>query len=129
MKLFINNPVNIVLTFLLPCAGRSEPALDPILQKICTLSCAGGLASVTPWYDSTGKIGYYEFSGDLRNCSHPPLILYDSKGREALTIPNQPFDPRKKETIEEFKKLHQKRKELLKGHTQSKAIFCSEVHR
>jgi len=121
--------VNIVLAFLLPCAGRSEPAPDPILQKICTLSCAGGLASVTPWYDSTEKIGYYEFSGDLRSCSHPPLILYDSKGREALTIPNQLFDPRKKEMIEEFKKLHQKRKELLKGYTQSKAIFCSEVHR
>ena len=129
MKLFINNPVTILLTFLLPCAGHSEPAPDPILQKICTLSCAGGLASVTPWYDSTGKIGYYEFSGDLRSCSHPPLILYDSKSREALTIPNQPFDPRNKEMIEEFNKLHQKRKELLKGHTQSKAIFCSEVHR
>ena len=46
-----------------------------------------------------------------------------------LPIPNQPFDPKKKEMIEEFKKLHQKRKELLKGYTQSKAIFCSEVHR
>jgi hypothetical protein len=82
-----------------------------------------GLASVTPWYDSTGKIGYYEFSGDLRSCSHPPLTLYDSKGREALTIPNQLFDPRKKKMIEDLKKVHQKRKELLKGYTQSKAIF------
>lgn len=115
--------------FLPPCAGNSKPAPDPILQKICTGSCAGNMASVTPWYDSTGKIGYYEFSGDLRGCSHPPLIIYDSKGREALTIPNQPLDPSNKEMTEKFKKLHQKREELLKGHTPSKAIFCSEVPR
>jgi hypothetical protein len=87
------------------------------------------MASVTPWYNSMGKIGYYEFSGDLRTCSHPPLILYDSKGLEALTVPNRPIDPNNKEIVEKFKKLHQKREELLKGHTPSKAIFCSDVLR
>jgi hypothetical protein len=129
MKLFSNNLLITLSTFLLCCPGHSEPAPDPILQKICTGSCAAELASVTPWYDSTGKVGYYEFSGDLRSCSHPPLILYDSKGREVLTIPNQPLDPKKKEMMEKFEKLQQKRKELLKGHTQSEAIFCSEVRR
>jgi hypothetical protein len=121
--------MTILLAFLLPCAGNSQPAPDPILQKICTGSCTAGMASVTQWYNSTGKIGYYEFSGDLRSYSHPPLILYDSKGRAALTIPNQPLDPNNKEMIEKFKKLYQKRKELLQGHTPSKAILCSEIPR
>jgi hypothetical protein len=114
MKLFTENGMTILLTFLLLCAANSQPAPDPIVQKICSGSCAGGIASVTPWCNSTGKIGYYEFSGDLRTCSHPPLILYDSKGREALTIPNQPLDSNNKEMVEKFKKLHQKREELLK---------------
>ena len=74
-------------------------------------------------------MGYYEFLGDLKSCSHPPVILYDSKGREALTIPNQPLDPNNKEMTEKFKNLQQKREELLKDHTPSKAVFCSEVHR
>jgi hypothetical protein len=129
MKLLTKNGITILLAFLLPWAGNSQPAPDSILQKLCIGSCAGGMASVTPWYDSTGKIGYYEFSGDLRGCSHPPLIIYDSTGREALTIPNQTLDPGNKEMTEKFKKLHQKREELLKGHTPSKAIFCSDVPR
>ena len=125
MRLFAHNTI-IVLTFLLSAGGHSQPAPDPILGKICTGTCSGGMASVTPWLNSTGKTGYYEFSGDLRTCSHPPLVLYDSKGREALTIPNQPLDADNKEMTEKFKKLHQKREELLKGHTPSRAIFCSE---
>lgn len=128
MQLFANNTI-IVLTFLLPCVGNSQPAADPIVQKICTGSCAGAMAKITPWQNWTGKISYYEFSGDLRTCSHPPLILYDSKGRETLTIPSQPLDPNNKEVVEKFEKLRQKREELLKGHTPSKAIFCSEVLR
>jgi len=119
----------IPFALLLTRAGSAQPPPDPVLQKICTGSCAGGMASVTPWYNSTGTTDYYEFTGDLRSCSHPPLILYDAKGREALTIPNQPLDSNNKEMVEKFKKLHQKRKELLKGHIPSKAIFCSEVHR
>jgi hypothetical protein len=87
------------------------------------------MASVTEWYDSTGKIAYYELSGDVRICPHAPLILYDSKGREALSIPNQPIDPNNKEIAENLKKLHQKRDEFLSGHKPSKRIFCSEVSR
>lgn len=112
MNLFTKNGIIIFLVFLLSWAGDSQSAPDPILQKLCTGSCAGAMAKVTPWLNSTGKIGYYEFSGDLRNCSHPPLILYDSKGREALTIPNQPLDASNEEMVEKFKKLHQKREEL-----------------
>ena len=119
----------MVLSFLLPAAGYSQPAPDPILRKICTGSCTGGVASVTAWYNSAGKVDYYEFSGDLGTCSHPPLILYDSKGREALTIPNQPIDPKKKEMTGNFEMLHGKRKQLLSAHTPSKPIFCSEISR
>lgn len=129
MKLLTKTATLILLALVLPCAGNPQPASHPTLQKVCAGSCAGGMAKVTPWCDSTGKIGYYEFSGDLRSCSHPPLILYDSQGREALTIPNRPLDPNNKEMAETFKKLHQKREELLTGHTPSKTIFCSEVHR
>jgi len=129
MKLFTNTIFIVVLTFLLSASGNSQPAPDPVLRKVCSGSCAGGVASVTAWYDSTGKIDYYELSGDLRTCSHYPLILYDSRGREALVIPNQPVDPKEKEMVENFEKLHQKRKELLNGHTPSKPIFCSEIPR
>ena len=129
MKLFTNGVVIIVVLLFLAAAANSQTAPDPILRKICTDSCTGGLASVTTWYNSTGTAGYYEFSGDLRTCSHPPLILYDSKGREALTIPNQPVDPKNKKVVENFEKLHEKRKQLLSGHTPSKPIFCSEISR
>lgn len=122
----LSNTTIIILTFLLSHAGHSQSVADPIFSKICTGSCAGGMASVTPWLNSTGKIGYYEFSGDLRTCPHPSLVIYDSKGGEALTIPNQPLDANNKEMTEKFKKLHQRREELLKGHTRSKAIYCSE---
>lgn len=128
MKVYTNTVTLILLALVLPCAGNPQPASDPVLQKVCAESCAGAMAKVTRWYDSTGKIDYYEFTGDLKSCSHPPLILYDSKGREALAIPNQPLDPHNKEMIETFKKLQQKREELLKGHTLSKPVFCSEVH-
>jgi thioredoxin-related protein len=84
------------------------------------------MAWVTAWSDSTGKIDYYEFAGDFRTCPHPPLVLYDSKGREVLTIPNQPIDPNNKEMVENFEKLRQKRKKLLDGHTHSKPLLCSE---
>lgn len=124
-----SNGLTILLVSLVAFVGKSQPAPDFVLQKVCAGSCVGAMARVTRWYDSTGKIGYYEFSGDLRNCSHPPLILYDSKGREALTIPNQHLDPNNKVMTENFKKLHQKREELLKGHAPSKATFCSDVHR
>ena len=117
------------LTFLLSASGNSQPAPDPVLRKICTGSCTGGLASVTAWRDSAGKMDYYEFSGDLRICPRGPVILYDSKGREALTIPNQPVDPQKKEMVESVRKLHQKRQELLNAHTPSKRMSCSEVPR
>jgi hypothetical protein len=129
MKLLTKTMLIVILTFLLSAAGNSQPAADPVLRKICTGPCTGGVAAVTAWYDSTGKIDYYELSGDLSICPHPPSILYDSKGREALTIPNQPVDPNKKEMVENFKKLHQKRKQLLNGHTPSKRMFCSEVPR
>jgi len=92
MKLLAKTLTRILLALVLPCAGNPKPAPDPFLQKVCGESCAGAMAKVIRWYDSTGKIAYYDFSGDLRSCSHPPLILYDSKGREALTIPNQPLD-------------------------------------
>jgi len=128
MKLLTNNTI-IVFTFLLSVAGNSQPVPDPILSKICNGSCTGGVASVVAWHNSAGKTGYYELSGDVSTCSHPPLILYDAKGREVLTIPNQPVDPKKKEMVENFEKLHQKRKELLNGHTPSKPIFCSEIRR
>jgi hypothetical protein len=129
MRLLAKTGITVISALLLPCAGDSQSASDPILQKVCAGSCAGALAKVTPWYNSIGKIDYYEFFGDLRSCPHPPLILYDSQGRETLTIPSQPLDPNSKEMTEQFKTLHQKRKELLRGHTPGKAIFCSEVHR
>lgn len=128
MNLFTGN-TTIVLIFLLIAVGNSEGTPDPVLNKICTGSCTGGVASVTVWRDSTGKTAYYELSGDLRSCSHPPLILYDSHGREVLAIPNQPVDPNKKEMVESLDKVHQKRKELLNGHTPSKPVFCSQLAR
>ena len=129
MKLFPNSMVMLVLSFLVPASGISQTAPDPILRKICTGSCAGRMASVTAWHNSAGKVVYYEFSGDLSSCLHPPLVLYDSKGREVLTIPSQPMNPKEKEMVEHFEKLHQKRKQLLSGHTPSKPIFCSEISR
>jgi hypothetical protein len=129
MKLFPSNMVVMLLTFLLTATGNCQTAGDPILRRICRGSCTGRLASITAWYNSEGKVDYYELSGDVSTCSHPPLILYDSKGREALTIPNQPIDPRKKEIVKNLEKLRQKRKQLLSAHSPSKSIFCSEIMR
>src|SRR5262245_27673362 len=126
MKLFTTNAI-VILILLLPAAGNSQQTSNPVLHKICTGSCTGGMTSVTGWYDSKGKIAYYELSGDLSICPHATLILYDSKGLEALTIPNQPVDPKNKESIENLEKLHQKRKELLNGYTPAKPISCSEI--
>jgi hypothetical protein len=128
MKLFTNNLLIVVSTFAL-CAATPTPDTEPVLRKICSASCTGGVASITTWHDSTGKIGYYELSGDVGTCPHAPLILLDSRGREALTIPNQPVDPHDKATVENLKQLHQKRKELLNGHTASKPLFCSDIPR
>lgn len=83
------------------------------------------MASVTPWLDSQGKPHAYEFRGDLSTCSHPPLIFFDSEGKEVLTIPEVPLNPQDSVQSARFKELHEKREGLLKGLSRGKASFCS----
>src|SRR4030095_1290116 len=95
-----------------------------ILKKICASDCAGPMASVTSWRDAKGVAMIFEFRGDLRACSHPPLVFFDTEPKAVLTIPEVALNPQDALQSEQFKALHQKREALLKGLTQGKPYPC-----
>jgi len=104
-----------------PAACHAEA---PPLQKICASDCAGPMASVTPWRDAQGKASIFEYRGDLRVCSHPPLVFFDAQAKAILTIPEVPLNPADPAQSARFKELHEKRTSLLKDLTRGKPEFC-----
>ncbi len=117
--------VFLVLTLLtlgdLACASDST-----LIDKICSLDCSGKLAAVYRWRDSVNVVKIYEYQGDLRSCSHPPLIFLDPQGNPLLTIPEEPLNPADGAQAARFKALHQKKQALLKDLLKEKPTYCPE---
>lgn len=121
----------------LACTGATEPASsaassakpdedpnapDPAaLEKVCGSPCAGKFASVTVHRDASGKIGRFQFKGDLAVCSHPPHVYYDAAGVQTGTIAERPVTG-----PEDAEAFRLKIAEQLEGLTEAERLRCPQ---
>lgn len=105
----------------------AAPSSKNVLKEICSGSCSGNFARIIPWSKPNGSIQFYEFFGDRQNCSHPPVIIYDSQGKVKLNLPEHPINPNNKKEFAQDQKLDKKHKMLLRDLKETKPVFCVNV--
>lgn len=105
-----------------PDAPPTAPltAHSPAIERVCTASCAGPLASVVVFRDAEGRAARIRFDGDLQVCSHPPRIYFDARGVETLTVPNRPVVPDSPEALE----LQAQQAAQIEGLSEAESLGC-----
>lgn len=94
-----------------------------VLKKICSGSCSGFGAGIKLLADKKGVVQYYRFDGSIRDCSHPPSVIYDLKGNIVSAMGSNPVDPKNPAQAKKITEWQRLQKDL----TESKIIWCESV--
>ena len=71
--------------------GPPEPIGVHVIAKLCAEApCSNERARVRVFYRQNA-IHRYAHDGDLRTCSHPPTVVFDSAGKKVGSIPEEPI--------------------------------------
>ena len=110
--------IAVMIVLGLTTAAGADPAM---IERLCTRTdCGGSFARLEVLTDAGGAIAKYRYRGDVRTCSHPPLVYIDTSGVEIASAGTGPaFEISNRAAIDAF------HAEQLKGLSVREEIACA----